>query len=96
MPGWIKHTEETVYRIWVKWFKGILEWNNQKNRGEPFRSSMYWDLWKIGYYRIKVFGGIKLFEKTTGIRRFERMVCKADCAFGEGNWMGNKEKEKEI
>ena len=38
-------------------------------------------------------GKVTLFGKASGIRRFERMVSKAGCAFGEGNrW--NKEKEK--
>ena len=34
-----------------------------KNKKEPFRSSLYWDLWKIVYYQKKVLGGAKVFGK---------------------------------
>ena len=95
MPGWIKHTEETVYRIWDKWFESILERDNQESRGESFKSSLHWNLWKIVYYQTKVLGGVMLFGKAAGIRRFERMVGKANFVFGEGNWKNNMEKERE-
>ena len=72
-----------------------MERENQENRGESFSSTMHWDLWKVIYYRRKCLGGVTLFGKTAGIRRFESMVGKADCAYGEGNWKNNKEEEKE-
>ena len=36
-----------------------------------------------------------LLGKAAGIRRFERMVGKANFVFGEGNWKNNMEKERE-
>ena len=35
------------------------------------------------YYRRKVLSGVTLFGKTTRIWRYERMVGKANCVFGE-------------
>ena len=95
MPGRIKHTEETVYRICDE-FKGILERDNQEKRWESFRSSMHWDSWKIVYYRRKVLNGVTLFEKALGISRFETMVGKVEGTFGEENWKSNKEKVKKL
>ena len=92
LPGRIKHTKETIYRICDKRFKSILERDNQENKRESFRSSMHWDFLKIVYYWRKVLGRVTLFEKVAGIRRFERMIGKACCAFREGKWRNNKEK----
>ena len=72
-----------------------MERDNQENRRESFRSSVHWDLWKIVYYRRNALGGVTLFGKAPGIGRFERLVGKSGCAFGEINWTNIKEKEKE-
>ena len=43
LSGRIKHTEKTVYIITDRWFKSVLERDNQENIGESFRSSMHLD-----------------------------------------------------
>ena len=45
-------------------------------------------------FTVAVFGGVLLFVKAAGIRRIERMIGKADCAFGGGKRKYSKEKEK--
>ena len=34
----MKHTEKTVYRVWDKWFKSILEQDNQENKENPLEA----------------------------------------------------------
>ena len=65
--------------------------DNQENKRESFRNSMYWDLWKTVYCQRKVLGGVTLFGKGAGIRR---LVDNADFAFGRGNWMSKMQKKK--
>ena len=91
MPGRIKFIEETVYRIWDKWFK--VFWNDTIKKSEENLLEALWDLWNIVYYRRKVLGRVTLFGKTAVIRRFERMVGKGGCAFEERNWTSNMEKK---
>ena len=62
-------------------------WNDTIKKSEEnlLEALSIGDLSNIVYYRRKVLGRVTLFGKTAVIRRFERMVGKGGCAFGERN-----------
>ena len=96
MPGWIKHKREKPL---IEFETSDLKvfWNEtiKKTEKNLLESLCIW-ISKIVYYRRNVLSAVTLFGKTAGIKRFERMVGKAEYAFGERNSTNNEENQKEI
>ena len=96
MPGWIKHKREKPL-IEFETSDLIVFWNEaiKKTEKNLLESLCIW-ISKIVYYRRNVLSAVTLFGKTAGIKRFERMVRKAEYTFGERNSTNNEENQKEI